>query len=826
MRKIIWFSFMLIMSSLKKCQQCSIEICFSWKVSLNSLTLICKVSSLEHYVYIKNQFNQQVADCHLNFCDSYHQNASIKQILKSNETIFTVNGQIDNKLNGNWTCQHGLKLDIAQVEVTVLKDMPTKLDGQVIDDQKEHRNKSKTAKTADRNCTESLICYTLVGFVAMIAVCSASNWILERYCNDTPEICRNKFCSSVKEKTDFEALPKSALIGMFLLFLLLLFGIPVLVSVVQKGTCFILAIPSMVVLGLTLGGTTSIVCFGRKINSVTEERGSDDQNAVIQDRPVAQITQTDNHAKNNSCDNDEQGCDDVVERDSLLNQTSQAGDEIWVNCLSNVTPYGQIAEFLVNGITFKTLRKKPTGCYSTISNNNCSRNTCRCLADGKEFSIKIKEPLPNTILNITCSMKFKLNTTFFAYDRISIHVLDVSGPVIDSDISFPIMAGTNVNLRCSVESNLKIDLQFACLNISIRETKLTNDTVMQVSIPLKAKAHLDKETCTCIVQYKKYKTTTSISLNISSPPALEVLGRTVYNSSSIIHLSCYMFGDLDTYGFDPWSHTVNDVFIRHLKGENNGNMSILVIRQSSFRDSGEYSCNAWNTKGQNQYWSNKTTVVVVNAAPVIIGTYTYNDVLPTFSVIYFAKPSPNVPQWFKYTKLLMNSSRYSMRNIKKNISFGIYGKITQETVYSANLSMEDEIPGTYTVLLSNEYGQLRTTFNWKPEKPGQLFLFGLLVLTGMIVFILTAGVIAVVTKIKSTIGDSSFKQYRPGFRRAIYYAAPEDENTPHVYHRTDPEYEEPSPGHYMEISDIYVGRNSSTTDDNQYEIAHDYIELE
>lgn len=102
----------------------------------------------------------------------------------------------------------------------------------------------------------------------------------------------------------------------------------------------------------------------------------------------------------------------------------KAGDEIWVNCLSNVTPYGQIAEFLVNGITFKTLRKKPTGCYSAISNNNCLWSTCRCLADGKEFAIKIKEPLPNTVLNITCSMKFKLNTTTFsANDDISIHVL-------------------------------------------------------------------------------------------------------------------------------------------------------------------------------------------------------------------------------------------------------------------------------------------------------------------------------------------------------------------------------------------------------------------
>ncbi|VDI49887.1 Hypothetical predicted protein [Mytilus galloprovincialis] len=140
--------------------------------------------------------------------------------------------------------------------------------------------------------------------------------------------------------------------------------------------------------------------------------------------------------------------------------------------------------------------------------------------------------------------------------------------------------------------------------------------------------------------------------------------------------------------------------------------------------------------------------------------------------------------------------------------------------------MEEYIPGKYTAMLSNKYGQVRTTFNWKLDKPGQLFFFVLLVLTGMIVFILTAGVIAVIIKIKSTIGDLNFKQYQPNNRRAIYYAAPEDENTPHVYHRTDPEYEEPSPGHYMEILDINVGRNNSTTDDNQYEIAHDYIELE
>lgn len=73
-----------------------------------------------------------------------------------------------------------------------------------------------------------------------------------------------------------------------------------------------------------------------------------------------------------------------------------------------------------------------------------------------------------------------------------------------------------------------------------------------------------------------------------------------------------MFGNSETYGFDFWSHTVNGVLIRHLKGESNGNLSILAIRQSSYSDSGCYSCNAWNTERETQYWSNKTTYVVVN----------------------------------------------------------------------------------------------------------------------------------------------------------------------------------------------------------------------
>lgn len=109
-----------------------------------------------------------------------------------------------------------------------------------------------------------------------------------------------------------------------------------------------------------------------------------------------------------------------------------------------------------------------------------------------------------------------------------------------------------------------------------------------------------------------------------------------------------------------------------------------------------------------------------SAPPVIIGMHNYNDTLSTFSIIYFAKPPPNVPQWFKYTTLLMNSSRFSILNENKKTAFKIYGKLTQQTVYSSNLSMNELIPGSYTVMVSNEYGHVRTTFIRKPGNKIQL----------------------------------------------------------------------------------------------------------
>lgn len=104
---------------------CKRYVCFNWKVTVNELKLTCKVSKLHYRVWILNQFGTEQAQCipptPLSKCYTYYSNGTISQNPKTNETVFIVHGHIDSHINGNWTCRHGKKRDLAQVEVTVLR---------------------------------------------------------------------------------------------------------------------------------------------------------------------------------------------------------------------------------------------------------------------------------------------------------------------------------------------------------------------------------------------------------------------------------------------------------------------------------------------------------------------------------------------------------------------------------------------------------------------------------------------------------------------------------------------------------------------------------
>lgn len=93
---------------------------------------------------------------------------------------------------------------------------------------------------------------------------------------------------------------------------------------------------------------------------------------------------------------------------------------------------------------------------------------------------------------------------------------------------------------------------------------------------------------------------------------MEIVGKTIYNSSSSIELSCSLSGDLDTYGFDLWQHAIDGVVVRELVGVISNNRSALVIASCSFNDRGDYTCIAWNRKKRKKDYLRKSTEVKVN----------------------------------------------------------------------------------------------------------------------------------------------------------------------------------------------------------------------
>lgn len=100
-------------------------MCLTWKVNVQQLTLMCKVNNLHLRVLIGDPFGNIQADClpltSNSICDSFYRNGTIIQNRMTNETIYIVKGKIDRHINGNWTCRHGTRREVARVEVTVLK---------------------------------------------------------------------------------------------------------------------------------------------------------------------------------------------------------------------------------------------------------------------------------------------------------------------------------------------------------------------------------------------------------------------------------------------------------------------------------------------------------------------------------------------------------------------------------------------------------------------------------------------------------------------------------------------------------------------------------
>lgn len=102
---------------------CGIHVCLTWKIIPNHLVLTCKVDDLHQIVLIDDNFDKEQGYClsphPKSSCRNEYDNGTIYQNLNLNETIFSVRGIIDSRVNGNWTCRHGTSKDKVTVEVTI-----------------------------------------------------------------------------------------------------------------------------------------------------------------------------------------------------------------------------------------------------------------------------------------------------------------------------------------------------------------------------------------------------------------------------------------------------------------------------------------------------------------------------------------------------------------------------------------------------------------------------------------------------------------------------------------------------------------------------------
>lgn len=87
------------------------------------LQLRCKIDNLKFRVLFSDPDNNEQAFCLPSYsstlCHHHYSNGSINQNLFTNETVFTIHGNINTNVNGKWICRHGNNFERATVDVKV-----------------------------------------------------------------------------------------------------------------------------------------------------------------------------------------------------------------------------------------------------------------------------------------------------------------------------------------------------------------------------------------------------------------------------------------------------------------------------------------------------------------------------------------------------------------------------------------------------------------------------------------------------------------------------------------------------------------------------------
>ncbi|CAC5408228.1 unnamed protein product [Mytilus coruscus] len=469
-------------------------------------------------------------------------------------------------------------------------------------------------------------------------------------------------------------------------------------------------------------------------------------------------------------------------------------------CTTNTDPIDPLATFYVDNKMYTTLHRNTSGCFSSFGATECNTDSCQCFPNGRSYILHYSSMVDSGTLAFRCSMDFK--NVGSVSDCIFVSVVDITGPLISASETFPLTAGTVVDLTCTSTSRESVlEISMNCLATSTQSShsshdSIKNETTYVASLSKLVTSKDNGKTCYCKIVSKRLQISETIILQIIRAPIIHLQTQFVCNSSESAVLSCNLSGELSTFGFSGWIHSSGGTLLRQLDGNISGKTSLLEIKNCSFDDRGDYLCSAWNEDYTDVFLQNATTSLFVAGPPEIIETDIIIGDIATLSVQFFSPVKPNQPKWYVKNKIVTHSKLYNQSLSKEVIATTIYGRIKTIHGYVAKLRMPTNSADTIycTVVLENEFGTTMSAFNLNNDSAVFHIRSIIWILIATFIFLITVVVITVfIWRRKNGFHERSSPT-------AVYFGAPQIDNNVNIYSETMSNYDEIDDGDLFPVN--------------------------
>ncbi|XP_069114829.1 hemicentin-1-like [Argopecten irradians] len=210
--------------------------------------------------------------------------------------------------------------------------------------------------------------------------------------------------------------------------------------------------------------------------------------------------------------------------------------------------------------------------------------------------------------------------------------------------------------------------------------------------------------------------TTSHVIDISMP---EVFPYATCDQGETIQLVCNVTSCSDVSL--SWIHSVDDIVIRKLPGNQDGTINTLTIPTCMYSDAGTYTCVGIDKETGSAVVINhdKTTLTVRSIAVLLEPNVTIESRRILIEVPFFAKPSAHRITWYRNGERISPSKDDVIETEQRYVDAPVHGTINQFSGHMTSISVFSftaQSFGTYKVTIMNEIGSSEQYIDVKNPK--------------------------------------------------------------------------------------------------------------